>query len=612
MAASSAAVRFRNAYGDRKPPDITRRITACVACRKLKIKCHMTNSKPPCTRCKSRGLPCTVNKSIQMILEDDLTWKDSMEKRVKALEQLLVATNGVSNPDSQERQSPSHLSRNSQRSSWDFEPTSQNAIDLPESPSVPEIRSSTTGLNFSCSPGAFPASSLTCHPINDRGEISKNNPDLITKGCLPESVARDLLEYYRVHLDRHVYNILQDSSLDDLRRRSSMLTASVMTVAAFCSGSEHHAPCLKAFTDEVTGELFSKDHNFDEIRALCIGSLWLQDVSATLCGLAVRFGSELNLHRCITKMPHTDPKCYERTQLYFLVVVCDHHCSLRYGRPPMSQSLSSLKHPRTLLQSSISPVSDGKLICHLELWSINHQVFNLFGADVTSDFNSAKAIEIEKFSGYLDDWRKLWNDALARNRQLDQFTTQNLDIYYYSAKLCLCALIFRGPNVDPFIVGSDTARLAHYAVENAVLLMKSVTTAEQEVSKLPAYFITMIAFAAVFLLRIQSYSQSNFSVDQEEVLGPLRHLSDILTQCNTHPDHPLTVIRKGLITAFSAQSDPSSLSQQIPSSLLDFDFQLLPEDFLGLASSQNIDWNDFSTFETGVPESCDTDFGNLG
>ena len=37
MQRSTAAVALRESFGDRKPPDITRKITACVACRKLKV-----------------------------------------------------------------------------------------------------------------------------------------------------------------------------------------------------------------------------------------------------------------------------------------------------------------------------------------------------------------------------------------------------------------------------------------------------------------------------------------------------------------------------------------------------------------------------------------------
>jgi hypothetical protein len=32
-----AVIALRESFGDRKPPDITRKITACVACRKQKV-----------------------------------------------------------------------------------------------------------------------------------------------------------------------------------------------------------------------------------------------------------------------------------------------------------------------------------------------------------------------------------------------------------------------------------------------------------------------------------------------------------------------------------------------------------------------------------------------
>lgn len=69
---STAVQALRESFGDRKPIDISRKITACVACRKQKIKCHMPDESPPCTRCKKRGLSCVVNRSLQMLLESDI------------------------------------------------------------------------------------------------------------------------------------------------------------------------------------------------------------------------------------------------------------------------------------------------------------------------------------------------------------------------------------------------------------------------------------------------------------------------------------------------------------------------------------------------------------
>lgn len=84
-----------------RPIDISRKITACVACRKQKvciqvfnvrsrmsetarildnnhtkhqIKCHMPQGQAPCVRCRKRGLSCTVNRSLQMLIQDHTTY----------------------------------------------------------------------------------------------------------------------------------------------------------------------------------------------------------------------------------------------------------------------------------------------------------------------------------------------------------------------------------------------------------------------------------------------------------------------------------------------------------------------------------------------------------
>ena len=147
-----------------------------------------------------------------------------------------------------------------------------------------------TSLNLSCSLGAFPASSITGQPLSDAGQSSNTKPDLIARGLLPEEAGQELFEFYHDHLDRHIYNLLARSgSLSEVRSRSSLLTAAVCTVAALASASRHYESCLKAFQAEVAGELFSKDHTFDDIRAMCIGSFWLGEISVALCALGKPF-----------------------------------------------------------------------------------------------------------------------------------------------------------------------------------------------------------------------------------------------------------------------------------------------------------------------------------
>jgi hypothetical protein len=123
-------------------------------------------------------------------------------------------------------------------------------------------------------------------PTNDTGKSPNTKPDVISCGMISEAAAQELFDFYNEHLDKHIYNILETvGSLSETRQRSSLLTAAICAVAAFVSASDQFENCLKAFTDEVAGQLFAKEHTFDEVRALCIGSFWLTDVSAALCSL---------------------------------------------------------------------------------------------------------------------------------------------------------------------------------------------------------------------------------------------------------------------------------------------------------------------------------------
>src|ERR1700761_7737052 len=105
--------------------------------------------------------------------------------------------------------------------------------------------------------------------------------------------------------------------------------------------------------------------------------------------------ADLNLHRCITKMPHTKTQCYERTRLYFLVYMCDQHCSLIYGRPPITREYRSLNSPRTFLRSRLCTAEDVKLIGQVDFWSISSRVFDIFGADTEAPITKQRATALE-------------------------------------------------------------------------------------------------------------------------------------------------------------------------------------------------------------------------
>lgn len=53
-------------------PTISRKVRACAACKKQKIRCDFEDGEPTCVRCKKMKLDCVVNRSLQTILDEDV------------------------------------------------------------------------------------------------------------------------------------------------------------------------------------------------------------------------------------------------------------------------------------------------------------------------------------------------------------------------------------------------------------------------------------------------------------------------------------------------------------------------------------------------------------
>lgn len=252
----------------------------------------MTNNKPPCTRCRSRGTNCTLNKSLQTLLEGDASyviidrnilelkiltcrdrWKEEMEERMNALERLFhTKTQNIPDPPASSYQSQRFLNGeehgNSRIETGVIEPSHPVALDL------------------SCSLGGFPASSMTS--FGSKSAITNSVPgaDLVSVQLIPTETLDGLFNYYKENMDSNIHHILTNTeTFGSIRRRSTILASAICTVAAFSSGSKYYENLVKAFKIEVSGKLFSDFYTFDDVRALCLGALWLHDVSNSLNGL---------------------------------------------------------------------------------------------------------------------------------------------------------------------------------------------------------------------------------------------------------------------------------------------------------------------------------------
>lgn len=153
-------------------------------------------------------------------------------------------------------------------------------------PPTSSVPSSNVTLNLSCSLGAFPASSMISLTLTDIGGYPGQVSDLVSCGLIPHKEAEDFFAFYKQNLNPCIHHILTESdTFPSIRARSPLLLAAICTVSALCTGSKHYAPVLKYLTTQVSGKVFSSRHTFDDVRALCIGALWLNEVSTALNSL---------------------------------------------------------------------------------------------------------------------------------------------------------------------------------------------------------------------------------------------------------------------------------------------------------------------------------------
>ena len=60
--------------GSGRVPTISRKVRACAACKKQKIRCDFEEGESTCVRCKKMKLECVVNRSLQTILDEDVEY----------------------------------------------------------------------------------------------------------------------------------------------------------------------------------------------------------------------------------------------------------------------------------------------------------------------------------------------------------------------------------------------------------------------------------------------------------------------------------------------------------------------------------------------------------
>ncbi|KAK0266333.1 hypothetical protein LTS09_000285 [Friedmanniomyces endolithicus] len=469
---------------------------------------------------------CTVNKSLQMILESDADWKTKTESRLKALEGALGKLGD-------------HLSL-PELLDYEMEDGATETPDLPSSSGLllPASRVSPTEekhmpsnfeivMDDNAGPAAIPGSVV--FPVIVYGvDAHRAEQDIITRGVVTVEQAQAYLDIYQNRLDHFLYRIMGDrKTLSEVRKASPLLLAAVCSVGALHLGAPDFEKCYQEFVTIAAAQSFSRRNTVEEVRGLCIGAFWLSGLEWQCIGAAVRIATDIQLHRSIFKALEGDRTHYLRTRLYYLVYMTEHAVQ-----------------------------DDARLISQVNLWSAQADVYDTFGIDVEKPLTADMIDRIRRFSIRLDEIRAYWTERLAHNRYVGNYPRKGVGLHYHFAKLYLYSLAFRGigkPGFKAPEVALDIDELANSALLSATAILRAVVQ-DQEIQNflngLPTYFDIMIAFAVVFVLKVSTKFAASVAIDTSEIRSLVADLVHVLKDVtsNMHTRHLLTSVTRGAET----------------------------------------------------------------
>jgi len=254
---------------------------------------------------------------------------------------------------------------------------------------------------------------LSTHPVDD----------FISRGLVSVEDAERLVNLYLNRIDHFIYMIggTKYRSLQALRRGSPILTACICTVAALHDPMSNHlyGVCNREFRRLMAASMFDRRIDLDHMRAMCIGSYWLHDLSWTLSGYAIRRATEINLSKSFNRViKENSEEAMDCLRIWYLLYICDHHLSILYGRPSLIREDASIGGWEELMKSLVFTESDKRLVSQMALLIIMSNVRELFGRDTGEPVPRAFMPQLVNFSRQIDQWMGYWSTELLRKQDL--------------------------------------------------------------------------------------------------------------------------------------------------------------------------------------------------
>lgn len=419
-------------------------------------------------------------------------------------------------------------------------------------------------MSYSTSERATGDPGLVLAPMNNLYELTKaskpdptagksrhtavSEQDLISRGVISVTTGEHLFERFVRNHNPLLWGgiIFPYQSLDETRRASVLLSSAVFTIAALHSpggGSETLQRCYDCFVSLVTSSSLARNHNLDDVRALCLGAFYLPNLSWRLSGQAARVAAEMNIHHSYNKLMNGDMRHAERVRLWYALFVCDRHFSIAYGRPSAMNDDAAIRGVENFITSPASIAGDVRISAQVALFKILSDAYMEFGSDQDQTLDENDLDNLRTFNVAIDQWRLLWQPRSLDAPGIGAYPSKGVVLYYHFARFQLNSLALRGvrwPSNGPLSLNRrEAATAAISAAVSTLFHILGEDDIRRALNGVPLFTHTMVAFCATFLLKIAAiWARGGDTLSQalglgfnlSEVISLTRRSADMLSE----------------------------------------------------------------------------------
>ncbi|KAL2752941.1 hypothetical protein ACRALDRAFT_2113105, partial [Sodiomyces alcalophilus JCM 7366] len=541
-------------------------------CRRHKIRCEARRGELACARCLRTGIECVPHDPSLKLQEEDAAWKAQATAQIHQLQAAVKALLQRDHlPDL--HNFPENASASASVSPTDSVLKNMSTTESVIAPIDARDDDSSDRQNDD-DPGLVQA------PMNNLYELTKasnathhatvlarqqTNPiaeDLIAKGTVSLSNAETLFARFMRNHNPLLWDgiILPYRTLHEVRRASMLLSTAVLTIAALHSAGcpDTLQACYDAFVSLVSSSCLSRNHNLDDVRALCLGAFYLPNLSWRISGQAVRMAAEMNVHQSFQKLLGGDVRHAERVRLWYALYVCDRHFSIAYGRPSSMCDDAAVRGVERFIEQNPALVpGDIRISAQVALFKILTDAHQEFGSDQTQPLTERDLDKLRGFNIAIEQWRLFWQPRSADVPGIGSYPSKGVVLYYHFARFQLNSLALRGlrwPNSSRGSMGGDEGgkqqqdnhnleplpavwlnrREAAMAAISAATSTLVTIVAEEDIRRaltgVPLFTHAQVAFCATFLLKIAAiWARGSEDNNLSQVLGLGFNLAEVLS-----------------------------------------------------------------------------------